>query len=202
MPPVLAYHLIITAYGFWLPNDPRGSWSDFVRAWELFLFGGPATRTRERRSLARDPHDVAKRLEAKRHLARPPVEFTGTQARAIARGFASYVERSGVLIHACSILPKHVHLVVARHTYSIEQITRLLKGAATTELLREDLHPFAHTPYDDGSIPAPWACKQWSVVLGSKDDILRAIRYVEYNPLEDRKPAQHWSFITPFIALR
>jgi len=57
--PVLAYHLIMTAYGFWLPNDPRGSWSDFVRAWELFLFGGPATRTTERRSLARDPHDIA-----------------------------------------------------------------------------------------------------------------------------------------------
>jgi len=27
---VLGTHLILTAYGFWLPNDPRGSWSDFV----------------------------------------------------------------------------------------------------------------------------------------------------------------------------
>src|SRR6188474_3471484 len=79
MDPVLAYHLIITTYGFWLPNDPRGSWSDYVRAWELFLFGGPATRTQERRSLARDPHDVAKRLELKKHLAREPVVFTGLQ---------------------------------------------------------------------------------------------------------------------------
>lgn len=26
------YHLIMTAYGFWLPNDPRGSWSEFVGA--------------------------------------------------------------------------------------------------------------------------------------------------------------------------
>ena len=41
---VLAYHLIFTAYGFWLPNDPRGSWSDFVRAWELFITG-KATKT-------------------------------------------------------------------------------------------------------------------------------------------------------------
>lgn len=29
------YHLIWGAYGFWLPNDPRGSWSDFVYSWEL-----------------------------------------------------------------------------------------------------------------------------------------------------------------------
>ena len=28
---VVAYHVIITNYGFWLPNDPRGSWSDLVR---------------------------------------------------------------------------------------------------------------------------------------------------------------------------
>ena len=31
---VLVAHVIITAYGFWLPNDPRGSWSDFVGAWD------------------------------------------------------------------------------------------------------------------------------------------------------------------------
>ena len=74
---ILAYHLIMTMYGFWLPNDPRGSWSEFVRAWELFRFGGPATKTILRRSLARDPHDVAKRLEMKRHLARDPVLLSG-----------------------------------------------------------------------------------------------------------------------------
>ncbi len=33
---IVAYHSIFCAYGFWLPNDPRGSWSDFVGAWELF----------------------------------------------------------------------------------------------------------------------------------------------------------------------
>ncbi len=52
-PPVLAYHVIFGAYGFWLPNDPRGSWSDFVAAWELFLAGGHATKTTTRRSVAR-----------------------------------------------------------------------------------------------------------------------------------------------------
>ncbi|MEX2215722.1 MAG: hypothetical protein WD768_16545 [Phycisphaeraceae bacterium] len=87
---VIAYHLILTAYGFWLPNDPRGSWSDFVRAWELFRFGGPATKVNTRRSLAHQPHDRAKRKELNDHLARPPVLFNGLQARAIARGFADY----------------------------------------------------------------------------------------------------------------
>lgn len=33
---VLASHVILGAYGFWLPNDPRGSWSTFVGAWDLY----------------------------------------------------------------------------------------------------------------------------------------------------------------------
>jgi hypothetical protein len=28
------FHVIFSADGFWLPNDPRGSWSEFVRRWE------------------------------------------------------------------------------------------------------------------------------------------------------------------------
>ena len=35
---VHGYHLILPMYGFWLPNDPRGSWSDYVRSWELARF--------------------------------------------------------------------------------------------------------------------------------------------------------------------
>jgi len=53
---VRAYHVIFIAYGFWLPNDPRGSWSDYVRSWEIFRHG-PATKTDLRRSHARDEHD-------------------------------------------------------------------------------------------------------------------------------------------------
>ena len=31
MPTVAAFHLISTAYGWWLPNDPRGSMSSEIR---------------------------------------------------------------------------------------------------------------------------------------------------------------------------
>jgi hypothetical protein len=42
-----AYHVILGTYGFWLPNDPRGSWSDFVGSWDLARFG-KATKSLER----------------------------------------------------------------------------------------------------------------------------------------------------------
>ena len=47
---VHAYHVVLPAYGFWLPNDPRGSWSEFVGRWELLRFGR-ATKALPRRAL-------------------------------------------------------------------------------------------------------------------------------------------------------
>ncbi|MCI0641422.1 MAG: hypothetical protein L0Y72_08625 [Gemmataceae bacterium] len=28
---VAGFHLVWTAYGYWMPNDPRGSWSQEIR---------------------------------------------------------------------------------------------------------------------------------------------------------------------------
>lgn len=156
---VLAYHLIISAYGFWLPNDERGSWSQFVRAYELARFG-PATKVTTRRSVAH-PYNPARRRAMKAALARAPVRFTGLQARAIARGFADYCARTGCIIPACAVLPDHAHLVVARHRILIERTCERLKSAATTQLLREGLHPFADEAYANGRLPTPWARKGW-----------------------------------------
>src|SRR3954466_5909052 len=140
---VLAYHVIFSTYGFWLPNDPRGSWSDFVGSWELFRYGGPATKTTERRSVAYRQHDRQKRLETKRALKYPPVNFTGLQARAIARGFATYFDQTKLPVWACAILPDHVHLVVGRPQMPVEQLVIQLKGNATRQLEREGIHPLA-----------------------------------------------------------
>jgi hypothetical protein len=117
---VLGYHLIITAYGFWLPNDPRGSWSDFVGSWELRQFG-PATKTDNRRSVAARPHDVQLRRAAKEVLKYPDVHFTDAQVRTIGRGFADWVQHNGVTIWACSILAEHVHFVIARHRSALSE---------------------------------------------------------------------------------
>ncbi len=31
-PPVIAYHLVRTGYGWWLPDDPRGSMSKAIKS--------------------------------------------------------------------------------------------------------------------------------------------------------------------------
>ncbi|MGD0519273.1 MAG: hypothetical protein ABSA26_17180 [Thermoguttaceae bacterium] len=194
---ILGYHLIITTYGFWLPNDPRGSWSDFVGAWELLRFGR-ASKTNSRQSLASIQHDTHIRLAAKKALKYPEVHFTGIQARTIGDGFADFVKRNGLRIWACLILPEHAHIVVARHRYKVEQIANLLKGAATKALIEEKMHPFENNPIKKSRLPKTWAQGQWKVFLDSKKDIFRAILYVEDNPLKEDKPRQHWSFVTNY----
>jgi REP element-mobilizing transposase RayT len=194
---VHGYHVVFGAYGFWLPNDPRGSWSDFVGSWELFRFGS-ATTTDVRHSVAHTPHDRAGRLAAKEALKYSPVQFTGLQARAIGRGFASFLRRSGVVVWACALLPEHVHLVVARHSYPVERIVNLLKGDATRQLVVEGIHPFQDRPERNGRLPKVFAQNEWKVFLDSAEDIVRAIRYVEENPLKEGKPPQRWGFVAPF----
>lgn len=192
---ILASHVIFSAYGFWLPNDPRGSWSDFVRKWELLRFG-PATKVTDRRSVAGRPHDRAARLAAKRALTYPPVHFTGAQAQAIGFAFRDFIRKSQVAVLACSILPDHVHMVIGRHHYHVEQIVNLLKGEATRRLLADNLHPLASCRGPDGRAPRCWAQGLWKVFLDSGEAVEQSVHYVEQNPPKEGKPPQRWSFVT------
>jgi REP element-mobilizing transposase RayT len=195
---ILGSHVIFSAYGFWLPNDPRGSWSDFVGGWDLFRLGH-ATKVEARASVAHAPHDRTARLAAKEALKYPPVSFTGLQAREIAMGFGDVVRRAGLTIWACSILPEHVHLVIARHSCKVERIVNGLKGAATKALLVADLHPFAGFKNKNGKVPKCWARGQWKVFLDAEEDVRHAIKYVEENPVKESKPRQRWSFVTALV---
>ncbi|MBI5765481.1 MAG: hypothetical protein HZA51_18385 [Planctomycetes bacterium] len=195
--PVIAYHVIFCAYGFWLPNDPRGSNSDFVGSPAIFQFG-PATKTDSRRSVARKPHDIQARLAAKRALKYPPVVFDGRQAQVVARAFARIVAKCGHIVYACAILPQHVHLVIARHSYRIEQVVRLLKAGASTELAASNLHPLASFAPPGETPPTPWGADCRKVFLFTDEEIVGRIHYVEMNPVKEGKRKQNWSFVTPF----
>ena len=153
---ILAYHVIFTTYGFWLPNDPRGSWSDYVRSWELLHFGR-ATKVSTGRSLARHPHQQPRRHAAKKAVGYPPVRFTGIQARAVGRGIARACSESGYRVHACSILPEHVHVILGRHERRVERIVGHFKGRATQQLVAEQLNPLAVHRTAEGLLPSPWS---------------------------------------------
>ncbi len=180
---VLATHVVLSMYGFWLPNDPRGSWSTYTGGRDLFLAGGKATKVETRRSLAAKPHDRSKRQEIKKELKNPPVLLNGVQALAVAKGFAT-IEHP---IHACAIMPEHVHLVLGRSMLPAKKIADRLKAAAEERLRDENIFPDGETI---------WARGCWQVFLSTPADVHRTIRYVNDNPIKAGLKPQHWSFVT------
>ena len=187
---VLAYHIVFCPYGFWMPNDPRGSWSDFVAAWNLYRIGGKATKVNTRQSLAGKQHDQQLRKDIQKNLTHKRVLFSGVQARAVGHGFAEVVSRYDYPIHACSILPDHIHIVIGRVTLNIRQVVRQLKQFATQHLKSENLYPIEN--------PMLWGRGSWVVYLHDEEAVDRAIRYVEDNPIKDGKKRQQWKFVKPY----
>ncbi len=195
------YHLILPAYGFWLPNDPRGSWSDMVRKWELVRFG-TATKNIERRSLdSLSEVELNSREAARRALSYPPVNFSAAQIAAIGEGFGNRVCKSNYTIWACAILPEHTHLVVARHVFIVEKIANQLKGAATRMLLERKLHPLADLSRTGKRLPKMWAEHHWKVYLDTEEAIENAIHYVEDNPKKEGLQKQDWLFVQRFAGI-
>ncbi|MEI7461043.1 MAG: hypothetical protein WCK15_16650 [Pirellula sp.] len=198
---VHGYHIVLPHYGFWLPNDPRGSWSDFVASWEIARFG-KTTRHLEQRTLAMLSDDeLALREAARQSLDYPPVTLTGEQALSVANGFKEQATKSDYAIWACSILPEHTHLVIGRHCYKAEQIANLLKGAATRQLIADGIHPLRQHANPGERPPGMWARHQWKSFLDSDNAIENAINYVIENPIKEDKPRQSWIWITPYAGL-
>ena len=194
---ILGAHLILSAYGFWLPNDPRGSWSEFVGSWELLRFGR-ATKVQTRASVAHVPHNRALRAAARKAIDFPPVSFSGVQARAIGNGFARAAIDGSYIIHACSILPTHCHLVIRHHpTRTFEQIATHLKAAATRSLRDRQLDPMEPFEKSDGKRPSVWGRKNWKVYIHTEAHYRCAVKYVLLNPQKEGKPVQKWSFVKP-----
>ncbi|MGL6227452.1 MAG: transposase [Thermoguttaceae bacterium] len=187
---VLAYHVIFGTYGFWLPNDPRGSWSNYVAAWELYQKGGAATKVQTRASLARMPHNSALRIETKKAMKYNPVCLDHQQVQAVSHGFALAAKKCHVPVHACSIMPEHVHLVLGRAELPCEQVMRRFKQEATSALKEKAMLPES---------PSPWARGGWTVYLGRDETVEQAIRYVEENPIREGLPQQCWSFVEPYV---
>lgn len=205
----LAHHIVLTAYGFWLPNDPRGSGSTSVGSWDLFQHGGPTRLDDLSASVAHQPHDHQKRLAAKQSLQHPPVLWTGEQALTIAHSFRDTAAASNYQFHAFAILQDHIHLILADDE-SVSRRARSTCHSPTTPRTPRSPHRIAghlrslatralrekHAWPTDRPV---WGKRSWVTFLDTPEAVLTAIDYTNANPEKSNLPRQHWSFITPFI---
>jgi REP element-mobilizing transposase RayT len=188
----IATHCIWGAYGFWLPNDPRGSGSTFVGSHAIWEAGGEATLVHASRSLAHQNHDRQLRMAGKVALRKPAMRFTDAHINAIGVGFAAAVRIGNYNLYACAIMPDHVHIVAGHPPDLAAKIVAHLKSFGTKEINRRGLNPYAALQGRDGQ--RVWADRFRHVFL-SAADLPRCVQYVRDNPIKAGLPAQNWNFL-------
>jgi REP element-mobilizing transposase RayT len=185
---IVAGHLVISGYGHWLPNDPRGSGSTGFREDGLDELG-PIHTGRKR---VQPPRDELREFYRKAEplLQHKTLWFDGAKRQAVADGFAQIVRDLGYTVWACAVCRNHAHLVVRRHRDSLEVIwDRFASGAA--KLLKERFPPIAR----DHPV---WAHRPYVVYVYDPLGIRSRIKYVDDNPLKERLPRQSHRFVQAY----
>jgi REP element-mobilizing transposase RayT len=178
-PLVIAYHLIWTAYGCWLPNDPRGSGSKSIHCDILAELGA----LHYGRKKVQPAGGVVRAFyqEAAGLLKHPLLHFDAAARQEIAAAFAAEIENQAYTCYGCAIMPDHVHLLIRKHKHQAEEMMDCLKEVSRWRVgMREawrDDHPV-------------WTGGGWKVFLDHPDEVWRTIRYIERNPLALGLPVQ------------
>jgi REP element-mobilizing transposase RayT len=184
---VIAHHLILTAYGWWLPNDPRGSSSQTVGN-DIIAELGELHRGRRR---VQPPSPAIREFYTRADgvLKYPLLEFSSSEIRTIANKFAEAMAQYRYTCYACAIMPDHVHLLIRKHRDKGEQMIESLQEFTCLR--------FSGSPQRGPNHPL-WAKSGWKVFLDHPDDIRRTIRYIRQNPPKRRMPQQDWPFVAEY----
>lgn len=186
-PSVIAYHLCWTAYGVWMPNDPRGSGSREVATLQIAELGElhyGRKRVQPPPAIVREFQQAAEEL-----LKYSAIRFDSQHVDAIAEAFAETIAEETYTCYACAVMPDHAHLVIRKHLHRAEKMIDLLQEASRLRLSSDKLIPREHPCWTSGG---------WHGFLDSPAAVCRAIRYVENNSVKAGLPAQTWGFVTPY----
>ncbi|NNJ27775.1 hypothetical protein LzC2_38830 [Planctomycetes bacterium LzC2] len=184
---VAAYHLIWTAYGWWLPNDPRGSMSKEISVRSLRELGpchhGRKTVQPQGRAIREFYERAAEKL---RHEL---LTFPPNQCGCIAEAMGKAIRRHGYTCCAAAVMPDHVHVLIRKHRDRGETMIANLQAASRELLLRRG--------HRDKEHPV-WGGPGWVVFLETPTDIRRVIHYIERNPIKIGWPVQQWEWVTEY----
>jgi REP element-mobilizing transposase RayT len=184
---VIAHHLIWTAYGYWLPNDPRGSMSKTIACDVIAELGELHYGRKKVQPLGREVQEF--HSAAKSVLKHSLLDFAVCDFPAIADALAETIREHKYTCYACAIMPDHIHILIRKHKHLSED---MLDNFQQTSRLR--LHNLGLRP-DDHPV---WGGPGWKVFLDTPTDIRRTIHYIEGNPPKWRLPRQQWPFVIEY----
>lgn len=184
---VIAYHLVWTAYGWWLPNDPRGSMSHCIRSDVLQELGELHYGKKRVQCASEEIREFYEHAAAKLRYA--PALFTGDEVELVGRAFAEVTGAQRYTCYACAIMPDHVHILVRKHRDQAEEMIGHLQRESHLILRGAGLRDLEHPV---------WGGKGWKVFLDSAGDIRRTVKYIEQNPIKMGLTRQRWGFVTRY----
>jgi REP element-mobilizing transposase RayT len=192
---VAAHHLILTLYGNWPPNDPRGSGShDFYD--DKFAPLGPIHHGRKPAHLQPTRDELrAYHKQVAPLLNFPLIWLDDATRQVVADAFERVMHEERYTCWACAILKNHVHLVIRRHhdTYQI-MFSKLANAAA--EALR------SYAPLALAANHPVFSQRPYSSYCYEPADIEERIDYVRGNPEKEGLPPQQYSFVKPYDGWR
>jgi hypothetical protein len=112
-PLVIAYHLVWTAYGWWLPNDPRGSGSRTVRRDVIAELGALHHGRKRVQPPGREVRAFYEQAAAV--LRHPLLAFDDAARNVIAAAFAEVIAEQRSTCYTCAIMPDYVHILIRKH---------------------------------------------------------------------------------------
>ena len=119
-PIVIAYHLIWTGYGWWLPNDPRGSGSTAIACDVLAQLG----EVHHGRKPVQPPRETiaAFQAQAEELLKFDRLSFDAAQRRTVGQVIGQVIAARRYTCYAAAIMPDHVHLLIRKHRDPAEEM--------------------------------------------------------------------------------
>jgi REP element-mobilizing transposase RayT len=186
-PIVIAYHLIWTAYGTWLPNDPRGSGSKSVHRKLLAELG----ELHYGRRAIQPAQAVVREFyeEAEGRLQFPVLHYSETQRELIGAGLREGMSAHRYTCYACAVMPDHVHLLIRKHKHQVEEMIENLQDASRSRLSGS---------LDVSPVHPIWTKGGWKVFLDTPQHVWPVIRYIERNPGKEGLAPQRWEFVKAY----
>ena len=184
---IIAYHLIWTAYGYWLPNDPRGSTSKMIVSDVIAQLGKLHYGRKKVQPSSREIRKFQNR--SRNVLKHTLLKFKPSEFSIIADSLAEAIQKQNYTCYACAIMPDHIHMILRKHKHRSEEMLENLQASTRLRLRNTGLRSADHPV---------WGGPGWKVFLDHPTEVRRTIRYIRDNPEKWRLPRQQWPFVKKY----
>ena len=187
---VIAVHLILTLYGHWAVNDPRGSGSRSFHD-DKFEPLGAIHHGRKPEDEQPDRDELRAFHQQHQELLNFPVFWIDDEKRAeIAAAIEEVIKECGYTL-PCAICGNHIHLVIRTYKHRAQEMWALFAERIRQRLrLRFTNELSQHHPVI--------SARPYNVLLFTPNQVWRRINYANDNPEKEGLPRQHMPFITPY----